>query len=606
LDLDKKYRPTILEEVIGQQTIKESIKGLFNENKLPHAFLFTGPSGVGKTTIARIIGNMLNVAEVIEIDGATYTGVDDMRNVAENIKYPSIAGNGKKLLILDECFDKNTKILTINRKSIPIKDIKLGDVVHNLIGYGKVIGKSCNKINLNRLIKITLNGNISIFTTKDHLFLTSKGWIEAQKLLNNKVFLSTKELNDKNYFRYNQTTHKRRDDTLKTNESRIMGTKSKEIFYPDEKKQSWYAFKCNSENETNKRKKWYATCLAWNKRREWKIYKSTDIALQYFKKIWLEYGNTHIFRKKDNKLSHLLQNRFRKPSFKISNRNRWQCSQLENTSIKRQEKRGQIKRIRVENIEIYQPGCNDELFTSIIGHKERSQGFVEFYDLEIDKHPSYYANGILVHNCHMLSRNSWNSWLKTIEEPPEHAYIVLCTTEFEKVIATIKTRCHVYKLQTIEEEDIINLVNIIAEKENINLPKYGSNLIVKESNGSPRQALVYLSQVAYAKDLEEIGNIIGLVNEDNPAFELSKLLVRGGTTAKLTEILTKAKGINPYTVKLSICGYLNSCVLRSKTNDERIKFLAMLEVFNNISCLDSNIGFSEIIVATHKIILNKY
>jgi len=71
----------------------------------------------------------------------------------------------------------------------------------------------------------------------------------------------------------------------------------------------------------------------------------------------------------------------------------------------------------VENIEIYKQEYNDKSFTGIISDTERNQGFVEFYDLEIENDHNYYANNVLVHNCHHVSVNNKkveNTWYNII------------------------------------------------------------------------------------------------------------------------------------------------------------------------------------------------
>ncbi|ARB06153.1 clamp loader of DNA polymerase [Dinoroseobacter phage vB_DshS-R5C] len=99
--LHTKYRPTTLEEVVGQDHIKKGLAATLAEGK-QQAFLFEGPSGTGKTTLARICAKDLGLAEVIEIDAATHTGVDAMREVASRANYVSMDGSGKAFIV-DEC-----------------------------------------------------------------------------------------------------------------------------------------------------------------------------------------------------------------------------------------------------------------------------------------------------------------------------------------------------------------------------------------------------------------------------------------------------------------------------------------------------------------------
>ena len=96
------YRPKTLEEVVGHEEIKESLKSLFKEKTSPHAFLFSGPSGTGKTTFARIIANMLGGnGDIIEVNTANTNGIDFIRELNEIAKYPSLFGKSK-VFILDE------------------------------------------------------------------------------------------------------------------------------------------------------------------------------------------------------------------------------------------------------------------------------------------------------------------------------------------------------------------------------------------------------------------------------------------------------------------------------------------------------------------------
>jgi DNA polymerase-3 subunit gamma/tau len=124
LVIARKWRPQVFEELAGQEHVTRTLRNAIVANRLAHAFLFTGPRGVGKTSAARILAKAVNcvhgptqtpcnhcesckeIAEgnsidVLEIDGASNTGVDNVRELRENVRYlPS--KSRYKIYIIDE------------------------------------------------------------------------------------------------------------------------------------------------------------------------------------------------------------------------------------------------------------------------------------------------------------------------------------------------------------------------------------------------------------------------------------------------------------------------------------------------------------------------
>ena len=103
LVLYRKYRPQNWDEVIGQEHVVRTLTNALKLNRVSHAYLFSGPRGTGKTTIARLLAKSVGCADLdlIEIDAASNRGIDEIRELRDGIKFAPTAGK-YKVFIIDE------------------------------------------------------------------------------------------------------------------------------------------------------------------------------------------------------------------------------------------------------------------------------------------------------------------------------------------------------------------------------------------------------------------------------------------------------------------------------------------------------------------------
>jgi DNA polymerase-3 subunit gamma/tau len=205
---------------------------------------------------------------------------------------------------------------------------------------------------------------------------------------------------------------------------------------------------------------------------------------------------------------------------------------------------------------------------------------------------------VIIDECHALSVPAWNALHKTLEEPPRHVYIALCTTEYQKVPETIKSRCRKYMLKEVSYKELLGLVKEIAESEEIELEEDSLKLITRNAAGCPREALVCLDQCRYCEDKEEVTKVLSTYVSSNEVIDLCRL-VAGNIPSNfktVQKILDNLKDKNPESVRIVVSAYLSKCVISATSKDQMLFFYKRLNEFNKP--ILGNQSFNEIILNT--------
>ena len=166
----------------------------------------------------------------------------------------------------------------------------------------------------------------------------------------------------------------------------------------------------------------------------------------------------------------------------------------------------------------------------------------------------------IIDECHRLTGNAWDSLLKTLEEPPLHCVFVLCTTEINKVPATIKSRSKIFEVKPLMRKDSFKLINWVCDNENIKLSEEVINKIVEIGEGIPREIVVSIDTVKELRNEEEMLSVLISPSSNSQVIELCQALLETKKWDKISKIV---KGIDeePERVRYAILKYMSNVLL---------------------------------------------
>jgi DNA polymerase-3 subunit gamma/tau len=171
----------------------------------------------------------------------------------------------------------------------------------------------------------------------------------------------------------------------------------------------------------------------------------------------------------------------------------------------------------------------------------------------------------IVDEVHQLSKDAFNAFLKTLEEPPPGVVFVLATTEPHRILATILSRCQRFDFRPIPLAEIRDRLVWIAEREKIGLEAEAAFAIAKKADGSLRDALSLLDQVvAFGGDdvsLDAIHRLIGMPDEER-YLELTELLATGDSGQTLSFVRQlRSEGYDLEEFYVGLLEHLRNCLL---------------------------------------------
>jgi len=232
----RKWRPMTFNDVIGQEHVIRTLQNAIKFKRIAHAYIFSGPRGIGKTSTARILAKSLNCfngpttepcnncsncieitesrnMDVLEIDGASNRGIDEIRNLRENVRYVPVKGN-YKIYIIDEVHMLTLQAFNALLKTLEEPPDKVIFIFATTQPYQVplTILSRCQRFDFKRITTsditkqlINICNSEGITTDNDSLLVIAKkadgSMRDAQSLLDQIVSFSGDEINTENVFK---------------------------------------------------------------------------------------------------------------------------------------------------------------------------------------------------------------------------------------------------------------------------------------------------------------------------------------------------------------------------------------------------------------------
>jgi DNA polymerase-3 subunit gamma/tau len=202
----------------------------------------------------------------------------------------------------------------------------------------------------------------------------------------------------------------------------------------------------------------------------------------------------------------------------------------------------------------------------------------------------------IIDECHKLTGDAQNAMLKILEDTPKHVYFVLCTTEPQKLLDTIKNRCSQFGVKPLNEKQMFTLLRTVVKAENESLTKLIYDQIIQDSLGHPRNALQILDQVFKVSPEKRLEIAKRSAEEQSESIELCRILLKSKVPWKLVcNILEKLKDQEPESIRRHVLGYCQAVLLKGQNDQAAAVIECFYESFYYI-------GFPGLVYACYKII----
>ena len=203
----------------------------------------------------------------------------------------------------------------------------------------------------------------------------------------------------------------------------------------------------------------------------------------------------------------------------------------------------------------------------------------------------------LLDECHKLTSDAQAALLKALEDTPQHVYFVLCTTDPQKLLPTIRGRCSELPVSSLNEQEMFQLLRHVVKAEGESLPKAAYEQITLHSLGLPRKALQILEQVLVTTPEKRLQTVQKIAEAQSTTIELCRALVTPNVGWKrVASILARLREEeDPETVRRAIMGYCQQILLKEDNESVGNVMLAFRQPFYSV-------GWPELVLACYTVV----
>lgn len=166
----------------------------------------------------------------------------------------------------------------------------------------------------------------------------------------------------------------------------------------------------------------------------------------------------------------------------------------------------------------------------------------------------------LLDEVHQMTKDAQNAALKILEDTPSHVYFFLCTTDPQKILPTIKTRCCNIEVEPLSSEECQKLIQRVVRNESLDLDIKIIKKIAESCGGSARKTLVTLERVLNLPEQKRMEAIKEDAETSAEVIELCRALIKKESWKRVSAILRGIKE-EPESVRWAVLGYARSCLL---------------------------------------------